>query len=203
MAEIKLTPTDLHNASEFTEFQEQRVKCGWDFTAEHIAAQRQKVDEKLKSLFWISLGADTLRVGHVSLDAYASPPDPELARRDKSIMTIQSFFILEEHRARGLGGRVMDLMEDMATREPYGSPKCEIIAINTMSEACRERNLERWIGLWKSRGMERPEWSFWSKEKWYAKRGYVGWKEEVRYFDQFSEATAPTLEAVFMRKVLK
>jgi GNAT superfamily N-acetyltransferase len=191
---IKLILMNLHSESEFAELVQQRIICGWDSSHSDIEGHRSAMDQKLKSLFWITVDFDPTRLGHVSLDSYANPADPDLVRADKSILTIQTFFIMPSHRSIGLGGRVMDLIEEMATKEPYGSPKCEMVTINTLSKAALERNLPMWIEKWKREETERPHWSMWSKEDWYAKRGYVKWKEEVRY---------DNLEAAFMRKRLR
>jgi GNAT superfamily N-acetyltransferase len=199
---VKLTLINLHDSLEFDELIQQRIACGWNFARADIENYRTAMDKKLKSLFWITLSKNPTRIGHVSLDSYTSPPDPELALPDKSILTIQTFFILEAHRSGGVGGRVMDEVEELATKEPYGSPNCREVTINTLSTASLERSLPTWLEVWRKAGVPRPDWSMWSKESWYAKRGYVKWKEEVRYEDDTNEAKVASLEAAFMRKTL-
>jgi GNAT superfamily N-acetyltransferase len=199
---IKLTIMNLHDQSEFDELIQQRIACGWNFAPADIEKYRTAMDKKLKSLFWITVDEDPIRIGHVSLDSYANPPDPELALADKTILTIQTFFILKSHQSGGVGGRVMDKVEELATKEPYGSPNCKEVTINTLSTASLERGLPGWLEIWEKAGVPRPDWSLWSKEDWYAKRGYVKWKEEVRYTEDTNEAKVASLEAAFMRKTL-
>ena len=199
---IKLTLIDLSDESEFEELRQQRVLCGWNYDRSYLEEWRDAMSKKLKSLFWITLDDDPRRIGHVSLDAYSTPPDPDLATADRTVMTIQTFFILQESRSKGLGGHIMDIVEDMATKEPYGSPNCKTITVNTLSNASLKAGLPIWIPMWEKAGIERPEWSYWSKEDWYNKRGYVKWKEDPRYDAVTAEAKVASLDAAFLRKAL-
>lgn len=195
-----LIPVNLRDPTEIEELQRQRFLCGWHYEKEHIEKWRDLIDQKLKNLFWISLGrVHHARAGHISLDSYADPPDPELATSDKSVMTIQTFFVLPECRALGLGERAMDTLEDWATREPYGSSGCKVIAVNTLSKHYVEDTSPEWRGVWAGLGMEPPKWSV---EDWYVRRGYVKWKEEVRYHQKTPEGQLVSLVASFLRKTL-
>jgi len=200
---INLTLINLHSESEFEELRQQRILCGWSYAHSDIQSYRDAMDKKLKSLFWITLDDSPTRIGHVSLDSYTSPPDPELALADRTVLTIQTFFIMEEKRSGGMGGRVMDMIEGMATKKPYGSPDCKTITVNTLSKKSLGCGLPMWIEMWKNDGIPRPDWSTWSKEDWYVKRGYVKWKEETRYDADTKEAKYAFLEAAFLRKTLE
>lgn len=202
MSDINLTLINLHDKDEFDELTSQRIACGWDFSQSDVETMRNAIDQKIKSTFWITLSDNPTRIGHISLDSYTSPPDPQLALADKSIMTVQTFFILKHHQGGGIGNKVMNVIESMAQKEPYGSPDCKIVTVNTLSKACFDRNLPGWLDLWKRKGEERPEWSFWSKEDWYVKRGYVKFKEEVRFGGDMDEAKVAPFVAACLRKNL-
>jgi GNAT superfamily N-acetyltransferase len=136
--------------------------------------------------------------GHISLDSISEYDDPkhELARPDKSLLTISTFFVLPEFQGRGLGSQAMSQVERLARLEPYGHPRCSAIAIMSLSyryvedAVLRARYIE-WTG-------ETPS----SYERWYARMGYVKWAEEAS-----TEITTPSGEVIllveaFMRKNL-
>ena len=116
-----------------------------------------------------------LSPGHISLDSISEYEDPkqELARPDKSLLTISTFFVLPEFQGQGLGGQAMRQAENLAREEPYGHPRCSAIAIMSLScqyaedPILRARFIE-WTGKTPS-----------SYERWYARMGYVKWKEEA------------------------
>lgn len=138
--------------------------------------------------------------GHISLDSTAEPPDAELAREDRSIMSVSTFFILPEHRTGGLGRAAMDLVEILATQEPYGSLQCHTLALTTLSRRYTHEDSPEGRGVWKQFGIEPPPFS---NVDWYQKLGYVGWKEEPRYHTQTLHGTYIDLIALFMRKRLR
>lgn len=141
-----------------------------------------------------------IRAGHISLDSYAEPPDPELAREDRSIMTVQTFFIRPEYRLSGLGRGAMEVMERLAIREPYGSPQCHTLALNTASKRYVEVDAPEWRGMWERLGMVPPTYS---NETWYEKLGYVYWKDEPRHAVESLDGHQIMIIASFMRKRLK
>ncbi|RAL04128.1 uncharacterized protein BO80DRAFT_400412 [Aspergillus ibericus CBS 121593] len=199
-----LTPINLHHPPEFTHLQHQRTVCGWDFSSEALLSWREKQSAGLKSFFWITIPnpdaeSDPIRAGHISLDSYADPPDPELARPDRSILTIQTFFILPEYRAGGVGRQAMALVEALATTEPYGSPGGEYLTVNTTSK-------EYFVDEGKRAFMERirGEKGF-PVVLWYERLGYVRWKTEPRYkYRGLGEGEEEVwIEADFLRKRVK
>ena len=205
-ARSTLLPINLHDPIEFLELQRQRTICGWFYSDLELIKWRDLQDQKLKSLFWITLPASSgdpdpqgacLRVGHISLDAYADPPDLEVANPDKSILTVQTFFILPEYRADGFGRLAMDLTERLATQEPYGSEKCRWLTVNTVSKRYVFDESPEWQGCWAKMGLAIPKWS---NEVWYERRGYVKWKEEPRYKLTTLDGQRIVLVAVFLRK---
>ncbi|KAI9369858.1 hypothetical protein BJX61DRAFT_124590 [Aspergillus egyptiacus] len=198
-----LVPINLTNPSEYEKLRHQRTVCGWSNTADVFENWRKKQEAGLKSFFWImvpcgeskneSTVSDTtpVRVGHISLDAYADPPDYDLANEKKTNLTIQQFFILPQYRSGGLGRTVMKMIEDMATKKPYGSPDCEYITLNTMS---KKHYYDDVTGPYIRSVMAI------CNQEWYERQGYVSWKEEPRYEDTLPDKTQVVFDAVFMRK---
>jgi len=140
------------------------------------------MSKKTKSLFWITIPSTPEskphRAGHISLDSVAEPPDLDLANPDKSVLTIATFFIDPSFRSGGLGRTTMELLESYATKEPYGSPHCKIVAVTTLSRRYWEDDEYR--SVWALTGRETPVRGS-SNEDWYSRMGYVKWKEEPRY----------------------
>jgi GNAT superfamily N-acetyltransferase len=208
---ITLEPIDLANEWEFRELQRQRELCGWDYDTENIEKWRQKQNDGLKSLFWIVLVGDPLttsptvstsrpvRAGHISLDSYSDPPDPDLARADKTVMTIQSFFVLHEYRHYGIGHRALETVEAMATKEPYGSPQCKYIAVNTLHKRYVFEDGPDAGGVWQFLDLVKP---LFSVEEWYERLGYVRWKAEPRYPYTTKDGRQIFMTAAFLRKSL-
>lgn len=192
-----LSPINLYNPSEYATLQHQRHICGWDYSDESILAWREKQDADLKTFFWIILpgksGDEPIRAGHISLDAYASPPDPGLAQADHSILTIQSFFILPEYRAGGVGRRAMQLVEEMAVNDP----RCQTVTVNALSKDYIE-NEEKRAFLESMNAV--PEFP---AVLWYERLGYVRWKTEPRYPYQLPQGGDGMYEADFLRKTLR
>ena len=206
-------PVNLADPKEYGEFQRQRTICGWAFSDETLAFYREKQEQKLKSLFWITIAnpdastAETpdaepaesaLRVGHISLDAYTDPPhSPEIVAEDKSTLAIQTFFILPEHRKLGLGHAVMERLEEVARTEPYGSPNCQFLALSTLSKKYVYDEGPEWRGLWAKFGLPAPDFS---AHAWYEKRGYELLKEEPRYPVTNADGLEAKLVLAIMRK---
>ncbi|PYI28936.1 hypothetical protein BP00DRAFT_480149 [Aspergillus indologenus CBS 114.80] len=189
---ITLTPINLHHPADYAALQHQRTVRGWDQTDEALLAWRAQQDAGLKSFFWIDItpAAEPIHAGHISLDAYAHPPDRDLATADRTNLTIQSFFILPEHRQGGLGRRAMALVEARARRDP----RCRYVTLNAVSKAyyadpVRRRWIERIRG---AGGLP--------VAGWYERMGYVRWKTEPRYTDWTPEGEEVVIEADFMRK---
>ncbi|KAI9039596.1 uncharacterized protein KD926_009321 [Aspergillus affinis] len=219
-----LVPVNLADAKEYSEFQRQRLICGWSSSDETLAFYREKQEQKLKSLFWITISSpdasssssssttsestdaepteeteSIIRAGHISLDAYNDPPhDPDLVAADKSTLAIQNFFLLPEYRKLGLGHAAMDRLESLARTEPYGSPNCRFLALSTLSKRYIYQEGPEWKGLWAKFGAEAPTFS---AHAWYETRGYELFKEEPRYpITSEDGATSVKLVLAFMRK---
>ncbi|PWY87130.1 hypothetical protein BO94DRAFT_535231 [Aspergillus sclerotioniger CBS 115572] len=201
-----LTPINLHHPPEYTLLQHHRTICGWHSTDDVLLSWREKQDAGLKSFFWITIpnpepneSSTPIHAGHISLDSYADPPDPDLARADRSILTIQTFFILPEYRAGGLGREAMTLVEALATKEPYGSPRCEYLTVNTTSKGYyvdgageKRRQMLR---------VKQEEEGGFPVVLWYERLGYVWWKTEERYkYVDGEKGEEVWIEADFLRK---
>lgn len=192
-----LEAMNLYDQSQIDELLRQRKICGWADTQDYIVSWRDSMDAKIKSMFWIKPASQPdIRVGHVSLDCEAEPPDLELANpHDKSVLTIARFFILEEHRRGGLGRAVMETLESLATKEPYGSPNCHTIAITTLSRRYAEDDQER--AKYEALEGKPPAPKGLSNEDWYTRMGYVKWKDLPLY----EQKNGPDkYVAAFMRK---
>lgn len=143
----------------------------------------------------------SVRVGHISLDSSVTPADLEVANPDKSVLTITSFFVLEEFRALGVGRAAMDHAERLAKEAPFGAPHCRAIAVHTVSKvyAYDEEERERWIGQ-EFVGMV-PERGR-TNQEWYEKRGYVEWKRRPMYPTRQKDGTEWTIVASFLKKYI-
>ena len=143
----------------------------------------------------------SIRAGHVALASQSHPPHPLLARPDKSILTISTFFIHPLYRSLGLGRTTLDLLEPMASQLPYGSPNCREICVDTMSAKYVEdvdgNGGREWEAI-----RENAKMSPYSKQRWYERRGYVVFHEEKRYQDRGKKGEVVWIDAVFLRKVL-
>ncbi|KUL82158.1 hypothetical protein ZTR_11082 [Talaromyces verruculosus] len=224
---LRLIPINLRHPHQYVEFKRQRKICGWDFSDEALQAFIEKQDKKLKSLFWIMIQSKAqadgeqandnfisdsnavsppspalvaIPAGHISLDSYAEPSDPELAVEDRSIMTVQTFFILPEYQARGIGRAAMNLIEALATKEPYGSSRCHTLTLTMVNSKYVEVDDPEWNGIWKKFGLDIPKFSY---ESWYEKLGYVYWKEEPRFSPPTLDGSIVLVIASFMRKRLQ
>ncbi|KAK4202928.1 hypothetical protein QBC40DRAFT_34337 [Triangularia verruculosa] len=197
---------NLHNRVEFDELLRQRVLCGWDKTAPAIETWRAAMDAETRVMFWIvppSLAHLPLLercAGHIALVSETTPPNEELARRDKSLLYISSLFIRPEHRG-GLGRKAVQALESWAKVPPYGSPYCEAITLTTLDRRYVEDDSEEWGGVWAKFGQQSPKKGS-SNEDWYARMGYVKWKHQPMYDEQCLDGTKVKLVAVFMRKNL-
>jgi GNAT superfamily N-acetyltransferase len=195
-SDLRVEVIDLHKQQDFNDLIVQRKICGWNFSEEVIAKWRDLADKGLKTIFWIVLpDQDDPKVGHISLASKAEPHDPDLAQEDKSVMTISSFFILPQYRWGGIGRKVMDLMEDMATKEPYGSPNCKAIAIDAFSHKYYDHSHPLWE-MMKEHLEKQP-----SNQLWYERRGYVQFNEKPRYVEKTIGGDI-IFDATFLRKEL-
>ncbi|ROV93910.1 hypothetical protein VSDG_06288 [Cytospora chrysosperma] len=176
-----LEPMNLHEQAQADELLRQRQLCGWDNTPQFIAKFRDAMDARVKSLFWIRpTSRPELRVGHISLDSEAHPPNLELANpNDKSVLTIATFYILPEHRGGGIGRAAVESLEKWATAEPYGSSNCKTVALTTISRKYAEDDEMR-AEYRRMAGVE-PVPKGASNEDWYLRMGYTKWMETPLY----------------------
>ena len=219
---VVLEPINLHNADEFQELLGQRVICGWNKEATDLEKWRAASDLGQKSMFWIHLppSADAndddddvqgqRRIGHISFqsvpDVGGPNADPELAKPDKTVLMISSFFLLHEHRRGGVGTAAMRQLEAMTQVAPYGSPKCHTLTLHTVSnrhvDVDDDGSPDGWLssrGVWEKVGMPgRAKGS--GLESWYVRMGYTKWKEERRYHEQLPDGTKFQFLAAFLRK---
>lgn len=155
------------------------------------------MDEGTKMMCWITLSSpENVRAGHIALASRATPPHHELARLDKTIMTISTLFTLPEHRDQGLGIRAMDQLTELAKHPPYRSERCTAIAIDIMR---KEDDTNEWRTLWAAKGFTAPV----SMEPFYVRRGYEKFHEEPRYKDACPEIGPLHVKAAFLRKALR
>ncbi|KAJ5115400.1 hypothetical protein NUU61_001159 [Penicillium alfredii] len=198
-SQCHLDPVNFDDEEQFTELQRQRLACGWDHDSRILQKWKQKQQENLKSLFWIAVPSTSteksntaIRAGHIALDAYCDPLDP-----DPAAQTSPSFFILPEYRSHGLGRRAMQLVEGLAVREPYGSPRCRVVALTALSKRYLYDEGPEWRGLWARIGEAMPSFSI---QEWYENLGYSSWKEEVLYEVTTLDGQVIRLWEAFMRK---
>ena len=205
-----LEPMDLHNPTEFDELLRQRVICGWACSSSTIAAWRAAADAQTITIFWVvppsrsQLPAPQRLGGHISMRSNAEPADGKRAPADQPALHIFNLFILPEHRRGGLGRAAVHALEACAKVGPYGSPECKAITLNAISRRYIEDDGEEWRGLYTkvctSVGIEVPAKGS-SNEDWYARMGYVKWKEQPMY-PVFLDGSEILLIAASLRKEL-
>lgn len=148
-----------------------------------------------------------LCVGHVALDRTdfasnkAMKPDASLASRDLHILTIATLFVHPAYSKFRLGAFAMDQCEAMAQQLPYGDPECREVTVNTLSPRYYpggQAGVEGY-GRWEHYGWPAPKMD---NSLWYVRRGYVTYKEEVRYLSDAPDGTELKWYGVCMRKKL-
>lgn len=201
ICQLQRIEIDVQN--QYQRLQSQRKECGWYYEDAYLNRWREAALIGAKCLFWIMASSSiseqpAVFAGHISLDSVSEYEDPEheLTRPDKSLLTISTFFVLPEFQGQGLGSQAIAQVERLARLEPYGHPRCSAITIMSLScryveDAVLRARYTEWTG-------ETPS----SYERWYARIGYLKWKEEA-----CTRVTTPSSEVVllievFMRKVL-
>jgi GNAT superfamily N-acetyltransferase len=206
-----LKPLDLNDPTQYEELRLQRVQCGWFYQPEKLDVWRREMEAKTKALFWIMLPADLLNgssndeqhqprcAGHISLDSDKDPPDHELANPDKSVLEISTMYILPRYRRFGLATSATLQLERWAKTEPFGSPHCKAVTVNTLSKRYLQDDSEEWRGVLERLGMRDDDMS-WSREEWYERLGFVKFKEQAVYEERLVDGRVVKLWASFMRK---
>lgn len=198
---------NLHEQAEFDELLRQRAACGWNYTPYCVETWRSKMDAKTMSLFWIvpthlaDMPSPSRWVGHVGMTSENSPPDPEYAKADKSVMLMTTFFVLPEYRRGGLGRAATEALEAVAKIEPYGSPSCKALTVETLSRKYTEDDGDEWRGLYIKRGRDIPEKGT-SIEDWYVRMGFKKWRELWAIHEKLKDGTDVILLAASLRKDL-
>lgn len=192
---------DLNNEEEYRLLQAQRKQCGWHYEDAYLNNWRDQAVTGIKCLFWITTpspvaNASPVFAGHISLESASDDPQHELARADKSLLTISTFFVLPEFRAKGIGRQAMVQLESLARSEPFGSPRCAAITIMALS--CRYVEDSAMKALYVEWTGEEPM----SYERWYAKMGYKKWKEEACTEVVKPDGRTLMLTESFMKKIL-
>ena len=179
-AMCRLQPIDLNDKEQYQRLQSQRRECGWYYEDEYLNRWQKAAVTGAKCLFWITTpsfdaGQSIIFAGHISLDSFAESEkyQHELARPDKSLLTISTFFVLPEYRGAGIGGQAMAQVEQLAGSEPYGHPRCSAVTI--MSLSCQYTEDPMWRARYIEWTGETPS----SYERWYSRIGCVKWKEEA------------------------
>jgi len=218
----RLVPMNLEEPAEQDILLEQRKICGWN--QEKIPQWKDSMARGERTLFWITIPPsdktggmtalkrqdqdDVFAVGHVSLDKFdlpggTNPPDTTLASGDGSVMTITTLFVLPQFKSLRLGAFTMDECERMSQEEPYGSRHCRAVTVNTLSSRYLPGggvDGPDGVGRWAWIGQDMP---LRDNALWYTRRGYVAYKEEVRYYSSSKDGTEIGWYGVFMRKDLK
>lgn len=195
-----LEPMDLHDQAQFEELLRQRKICGWKDTPHYITAWQKGMEAGTKYLFWIKPVSQLhVRAGHISLDNEYEPPFLEVG--DKTILRIASLFVLPEHRGGGIGRAAVETVESWAVTEPYGSKDCKALVIDAVSRNYSEDDEWRAEYL-RITGIEaNPRGA--SNEDWYARMGYVKYREEPVYPGSDPSAKGDLLWASFLRKEIQ
>lgn len=182
-----LEPMNLHSATEFNELLRQRILCGWDSSPSVIEGWRTAADAQTIAMFWVvpqslsQLPAPQRYAGHISMQSKSGSPDhPD----SKPVMHLFNLLILAEHRRGGLGRAAVQELESWAKIKPYGSPDCSAITLNAISRRYIEDDAEEWRGMYArvcaGLDIEMPAKGS-GNEDWYARMGYVTWKEQPMY----------------------
>ncbi len=209
--DIALEPMDLHDAVQFTELQRQRILCGWDHSTSVLESWRAANDAKAQAMFWVVPPSLTQSpspqryAGHIAMSkkTYDNHDGVDDVLPDMTVMNLATLFILPEHRGRGLAKSAVRALEGLARVEPYGWPGCKAMTLNTLARRYVEEDEWRAIAAEPHRrmGTELPAKGT-SNEDWYARMGYVKWKEMELYEVMMEDATEFKFAASFMWKAL-
>lgn len=202
----RLVTVNLDSAEERDMLRAQRVICGWH--EDMVESWRARMAAGERTFYWITIPENDVTsglamvqrdeggvyaVGHISLDRVDQPCPPtpvdlSLASGDGGVMTITSLFVLPGFSSRGLGAFAMDECERIAS----GMPGCRAVTIMTISDRYLRGGIPGPDGT-----VPKVDLS-----PWYARRGYITYKEEVRHYTYLPDGARIGWYEMFMRKVL-
>jgi GNAT superfamily N-acetyltransferase len=184
-----LVPINLHNTIEFDELLRQRVICGWDFSPSTIEAWRAAGDAHTTAMFWIipksrsELPPPQCYTGHIMGQLKAESFENE-SGVGECVFHISNLFVLPDRRSGGFGRTAVEALESWAKMKPYGSPECKAITLNALSRRYIEDDGAEWRGMYAkicaNLHIDLPVKGS-SNEDWYARMGYIKWKEAPAY----------------------
>lgn len=217
-----LVPIDLNDAHHRAILHDQRLLCGWG--AQKIPRWAASAAAGTRSFFWICPSAASATatasplptiehegqrhtpVGHVSLDKVDInepdvAPDTSLADPAAHVLTITSLFVLPLFRRLGLAAFAMGECERLAKVPPFGDADAVAITVNTLNWRYCVGGLEGpdGVGRWEK---EETKTVPRSSAPWYQRRGYVMYKEAVRYYGVNVDGEKTEWVASFLRKEL-
>ncbi|KAK0648142.1 hypothetical protein B0T16DRAFT_407784 [Cercophora newfieldiana] len=208
---LTLTPINLHEPLQFAELQRQRVLCGWNYSTSVIESWRADNDAHIQSMFWIvpatlaHLPPPQCYAGHIAMakKTYSNENGIDAVLPSLTTMDLKALFILPAYRGGGLAKVAVREVEKMAEVEPYGCPECKAMTLNTLARRYVEEDELRAVAEVAHRleGTELPKKGM-SNEDWYARMGYVKWKEVELYPARDGEGKEFKFGASFMWKAL-
>ena len=177
-----LTPIDWNNPHHRAELLRQRKICGWANIPAVLEEWASKSGKQF-TLFWIgvpnSRETQLQKTGHIAMGSYPMPFHPELGSRDGTALHMSCLFVLPEFRGRGLATAALSQLESLAIKEPYGSPRCHTMTLETMDRRYYEDHSYHWGAMLVRMGYPMPPKGR-SNEDSFAKAGYVTWKHVPR-----------------------
>ena len=208
---LELEPVDLHDTLQFAELQRQRVLCGWSHSTSVIEGWRADNDDKTQAMFWVvpaslsEIPPPRRYAGHIAMSkkTYDNKGVDDVLP-EPNVMDLGTLFILPEHRGQGLAKAAVQTLEGMAKVEPHGWAGCKVMTLNTLARRYVEEDEWRKVAEIPHRllGAELPVKGA-SNEDWYARMGYVTWKEVPLYPAWNEDGSEFTFDASFMWKVLE
>ncbi|KAF2399148.1 hypothetical protein EJ06DRAFT_73430 [Trichodelitschia bisporula] len=205
----RLVPINMRDDDEFEELQRQRLRCGYASDDATLNDWRKATEAGTKVIFWICCASqaegDGTRgdiVGHIALNSQTDPPDPRLAKADKSVLYMSTFFVFQERQRQGIGRAALSLLEEEAVREPYGSPMCKAITADTLSKKYTDWDGPQWRGLWPRLGLPKPPKGT-STEIWYNKLGWETWADEPKLNLELGDGSKVMVNLALLKRRLQ
>ncbi|CAG8939415.1 unnamed protein product [Penicillium salamii] len=203
---LVLIPWDAESQAHRDWLVRQRVECGWHKEQVETKWKDQQLKGQ-KCIFWIEKLEDTAStlnavprqptnesffpVGHISLDSYN--PAIEKLNLDipsEGVFWIKTFFVSHKIQGQGIGRAAMDLVEDMAVREPLLAKTLMLDTVQKDDQMREDFAIATFGSVPKS-----------SNQDWYDRRGYR-LIETIQNFYGVADSTGKVWDTktVFMRK---